>query len=228
MPFRANRDHGSALAPRGRSADAPARVGRSRRGVRSLEPVDWPAVRAIYELGRAAGRATLETATPSWELWDAAHVRGHRWVAVVDDEVVGWAALAHPHRTAGTRRRGVERLRRSAASTDAGSAAHCCAGSSPSRNGPGFWTLEARVVDGNDASLRLHLANGFRVVGVRERIGRLHGAWCNVVLLERRSTIVGRLGGLFKRRLIAHGPCTDRRSALLRTSVGRARLAVVA
>jgi phosphinothricin acetyltransferase len=55
----------------------------------------------------------------------------------------------------------------------------------------GFWTLEARVVDGNDASLRLHFAHGFRVVGVRERIGRLDTAWCDVLLLERRSRVVG-------------------------------------
>jgi L-amino acid N-acyltransferase YncA len=159
-------------------------------GVRSLELVDWPAVRLIYELGRATGRATLETATPSWEAWDEAHVRGHRWVAVVDDEVVGWAALAHPHRTAGSgvaessvyveprfHRRGIggALLRRLVAESERA----------------GFWTLEARVVDCNDASLRLHLANGFRVVGVRERIGLLHGAWRDVLLLERRSRVIG-------------------------------------
>jgi L-amino acid N-acyltransferase YncA len=159
-------------------------------GVRSLEPDDWPAVRAIYELGRAGGRATLETASQSWELWDADHVRGHRWVAVLDDDVVGWAALGHPHRTAGSgvaessvyvdprfHRRGLggALLRRLVDESERA----------------GFWTLEARVVEGNDASLRLHLANGFRVVGVRERIGRLGGVWCDVLLLERRSRIVG-------------------------------------
>lgn len=159
-------------------------------GVRSLEPVDWPAVRAIYEAARANSRATLETATPSWELWDAAHVPGHRWVAVVDDEVVGWAALAHPHRTAG---RGVAE---SSVYVDAGFRRRGLGGALLEKlvhesERAGFWTLEARVVDGNVASLRLHLANGFRVVGVRERIGCLRGRWCDVVLLERRSAIVG-------------------------------------
>jgi L-amino acid N-acyltransferase YncA len=159
-------------------------------GVRSLEPVDWPSVRAIYEHGRMAGRATLETATPSWELWDATYFRGHRWAAVVDGEVVGWTALAHPHRTAGSgvaessvyvdprfHRRGIGTALLYRLITESERA--------------GFWTLEARVVDGNDASLRLHLANGFRVVGVRERIGRWHGTWCDVLLLERRSRVVG-------------------------------------
>jgi L-amino acid N-acyltransferase YncA len=159
-------------------------------GVRSLEPADWPAVRAIYELGRATGRATLETATPSWELWDTVHVRGHRWVAVVDDDVVGWAALAHAHRTAGS---GVAE---SSVYVDPSCHRRGIGGTLLGRlvaesERAGFWTLEARVVDGNDASLRLHLANGFRVVGVREHIGRLHGAWCDVLLLERRSRVVG-------------------------------------
>jgi hypothetical protein len=38
---------------------------------------------------------------------------------------------------------------------------------------------------------RLHQACGFGEVGVRERIGELRGVWQDVVLLERRSTLVG-------------------------------------
>ncbi|HSL63419.1 MAG TPA: GNAT family N-acetyltransferase, partial [Gaiellaceae bacterium] len=51
----------------------------------------------------------------------------------------------------------------------------------------GIWTLQAGVFPENVASLRLHERCGFRVVGVRERIGRLDGVWRDVVLLERRS-----------------------------------------
>jgi phosphinothricin acetyltransferase len=43
----------------------------------------------------------------------------------------------------------------------------------------------------NTASLRLHRQAGFRVVGTRERIGRHHGEWRDVVLIERRSRAVG-------------------------------------
>jgi L-amino acid N-acyltransferase YncA len=43
----------------------------------------------------------------------------------------------------------------------------------------------------NAATLRLHEACGFRVVGRRERIGRHHGVWRDTVLMERRSRIVG-------------------------------------
>ena len=55
----------------------------------------------------------------------------------------------------------------------------------------GYWTLTAGVFPENEASLRLHKACGFRVVGVRERLGQLRGVWRDVVLLERRSTLVG-------------------------------------
>jgi len=49
------------------------------------------------------------------------------------------------------------------------------------------WTIQTGVFPENLASLRLHLSCGFRVVGVRERIGRLDGTWRDVVFLERRS-----------------------------------------
>jgi phosphinothricin acetyltransferase len=38
----------------------------------------------------------------------------------------------------------------------------------------------------NEATLRLHERAGFRVVGRRERIGRLDGVWRDTLLLERR------------------------------------------
>jgi phosphinothricin acetyltransferase len=55
----------------------------------------------------------------------------------------------------------------------------------------GYWTLTAGVFPENEPSLRLHRACGFREVGVRERLGRLRGAWRDVVWLERRSRLVG-------------------------------------
>jgi len=56
----------------------------------------------------------------------------------------------------------------------------------------GIWTVQTGIFPENTASLALHHACGFRVVGVRERIGQLHGRWRDVLLLERRSPQVGR------------------------------------
>jgi len=51
--------------------------------------------------------------------------------------------------------------------------------------------LQAGIFPENKPSLRLHLGCGFRLIGVRERIGGLDGVWRDVLLLERRSEVVG-------------------------------------
>jgi phosphinothricin acetyltransferase len=56
----------------------------------------------------------------------------------------------------------------------------------------GIWTVQTGIFPENTASLALHRRCGFRVVGVCERIGQLDGRWRDVLLLERRSTRVGR------------------------------------
>jgi phosphinothricin acetyltransferase len=60
----------------------------------------------------------------------------------------------------------------------------------------GIWTLQAGVFPENTSSMALHLAAGFRTVGIRERLGKMAhgpraGEWRDVVLLERRSTLAG-------------------------------------
>ena len=43
----------------------------------------------------------------------------------------------------------------------------------------------------NNASLAVHQACGFRIVGRRERIGQLRGIWRDTYFMERRSQAVG-------------------------------------
>jgi phosphinothricin acetyltransferase len=51
----------------------------------------------------------------------------------------------------------------------------------------GIWTVQTSIFPENEASLALHERVGFRVVGRRERIAQLNGAWRDTLLLERRS-----------------------------------------
>mgnify|MGYP000843862990 FL=1 len=43
----------------------------------------------------------------------------------------------------------------------------------------------------NETSIQLHLDCGFRMIGFREKIGKLNDVWLDNVILERRSKIVG-------------------------------------
>ena len=61
-------------------------------------------------------------------------------------------------------------------------------GLAQSAESAGFWTLEAGIFPENEPSLALHRSCGFRLVGMRERIGQMpDGSWRDVLLLERRS-----------------------------------------
>lgn len=147
-----------------------------------------PQVLAVYQLGIDEGNATFETTAPNWTEFDAAKLPEHRHVALdADGQLLGWAAASavsgrcvyagvvehsvyvHPE----ARGRGVGRalLRALIDSTE----------------DAGVWTIQSGIFPENAASLALHRAAGFRVVGTRERIGRHHGVWRDVVLIERRS-----------------------------------------
>ena len=154
--------------------------------IRELRREDWPAVEAIYAEGIATRNATFETSTPSYGEFDRSRLPGHRIVALLDDRVVGWAALMPTssrdcyagvvehsvYVTQTARGRGVGRALMDAllAGADAG----------------GLWTIQTSVFPENTASVALHAGLGFRVVGRRERIARLDGVWRDTLLLERR------------------------------------------
>jgi len=54
----------------------------------------------------------------------------------------------------------------------------------------GIWTLQAGIFPENIASLKIHEKAGFRILGIREKIGKQHGIWRDTVLLERRSQTI--------------------------------------
>ena len=158
--------------------------------IRDLGPLDWPEVAAIYEDGIRSGNATFEVAPPSWEDWDAGHT-DIRLVAEVDGKTAGWAALSPT--SSRCCYRGVAENSVYVASWAQGQGVgralleQLIARSEAAR----IWTLVAGIFPENKASVRLHLGCGFRLVGVRERLGELNGVWRDVLLLERRSEVVG-------------------------------------
>jgi phosphinothricin acetyltransferase len=158
--------------------------------VRDLRRDDWPEVSRIYEEGIATGNATFETDVPSWAAWDAAHLANHRFVAEHEDRVAGWIALlpVSPRRCYA----GVAEISAYVAENARGQGVgrDLLATAIESSERGGIWTLQTGVFPENAPSLGLLRRFGFRVLGTQERIGRLHGVWRDVVLLERRSEVV--------------------------------------
>jgi L-amino acid N-acyltransferase YncA len=158
--------------------------------VRDLRSGDWLEVARIYEEGIATGNATFETEIPSWEAWDAGHLTEHRFVAVEAGRVVGWIALASV--SARACYAGVAEVSAYVAADARGEGVggELLAALISSSEQGGIWTLQTGVFPENEGSFRLLRRFGFRVVGTHERIGRLHGVWRDVVLVERRSEVV--------------------------------------
>ena len=158
--------------------------------VRPMRPGDADAVLSIYQDALDGGDASFETSAPDWAAFDAGRLPGHRWVAADGDRVLGWVAVtrvsARPvyagvvehsvYVDAAARGRGVGRilLAKLIASTEAA----------------GIWTVQSGIFPENRPSLVLHERAGFRLIGTRERVGRHHGRWRDVLLMERRSPVI--------------------------------------
>jgi phosphinothricin acetyltransferase len=156
-----------------------------------IEPLtgsDWDAVRAIYLEGIATGNATFEQSSPEWEQWNAGHLKKCRLVARSKGAILGWAALSPVSGRCVRRRRGSQRLRSGRARGQGIGAALLSALVRESEQA-GLWTLQAGNFPEHQASIKLHLNAGSRVVGTRERFGPMNGHWR--VLMERRSGVVG-------------------------------------
>ena len=151
----------------------------------------WEAVKTIYEQGIATGNATFQTAAPSWQEWNNAHLKTCRLVATENNDVLGWAAL-----TAVSSRcvyAGVAEVSVYVAANARGRNIGSLLLSELINQSEqkGIWTLQSGIFPENKASISMHQKNGFRIIGYRERIGKMGNVWRDNILLERRSNIIG-------------------------------------
>lgn len=160
--------------------------------IRSMNNSDWNNVASIYEESIADASATFRSILPTFEEWNASHLKTCRLIAECNNKVAGFAAIT---KTSGMpafdgvvelsiyiarkyKRQGIGRLLLNALISES------------EKNG--FWTLQSNIFEENVGSIELHKKCGFRIIGKRERVARdKFGKWRTNVLMERRSNIVG-------------------------------------
>jgi len=157
--------------------------------VRLARAGDAEATMAIYNAEVTGSTVTFDLVPRSLEeqrSWLAGHAGAHpAIVAVVDGEVVGFGSLS-PYRSrpaystsvedsvyVRADRRGLGCGRVLLEELVALATAH------------GFHTVIARIVGGHEASIAMHRACDFNLVGVEREIGRKLGRWLDVVVMQR-------------------------------------------
>lgn len=157
--------------------------------IRPLVAADYPTVAQIYAEGIATKMATFETEVPNWTIWNTKYHPFCRFVAEVGGQIGGWIAISPISKRYCYR--GVAEVSVYVGKDFRGQKigktllAHLVRAATNS----GIWTLQAGIFANNKVSIKMHEQQGFRVLGVREKIAQLDGIWCDNVLMERRSKL---------------------------------------
>lgn len=161
---------------------------------RAARESDAEAIAAIYNQGIEDRVATFETEPRSADDIRAALAdRGDRYPTVVLERdgtviAVAWVSAYRPRRCyEGIAEFSVYTAREARGS---GAGSRVLGALLQECEQRGFWKVLSRIFPENTASLALHQRAGFRVVGTRDRPGRHHGKWRDVVLIERRSPAI--------------------------------------
>lgn len=160
--------------------------------IRPYDAADWPEVERIYAEGIATKVATFETQPKAQSKWEKDSIDGSAFVAENSGGVLGgWAVLwpvSDRCAYAGVAEVSVY-VGGNARGQGVGKALLNELVSKSEKLD--IWTLQAGIFEENTASIKLHEKCGFRLVGIRERLGALDGVWKNIAFMERRSSVVG-------------------------------------
>ena len=157
----------------------------------TMKEADWNQVSDIYLDRIKTGIATFQSDIPSWDEWDKSHIRHCRVVARAGDVILGWAAFSPTSSRcvyAGVAEVSIY-INKEYKNQGIGKA--LLTELIIQSEEEGFWTLQSGIIKENSSSIELHKKCGFRVLGIREKVGRMNnGEWHDVVLMERRSKLI--------------------------------------
>jgi L-amino acid N-acyltransferase YncA len=151
----------------------------------------WTDVARIYESGIATKNATFQTEAPDWDSWDKAHRKDCRLIAIINNTIVGWAALSNV--SSRCVYSGVAEVSIYVDSEYRGKGVgdRLMASLIKEAELNGIWSLQAGIFPENIGSLKLHQKHGFRTIGIKERLGKMGNTWRDVLIAERRSLVMG-------------------------------------
>lgn len=160
--------------------------------IRELVEGDWESVANIYMEGINTGKATFQTELPNWEEWDKDHIKACRLVACLGDKILGWGAISSVSSRCVYAGVAEVSLYIGGEYRGKGIGAALLTRLTKLSEENGFWTLQSGIIKENNGSIALHKKCGFREIGTREKVGKMNtGKWHDVILMERRSKIVG-------------------------------------
>ncbi len=160
--------------------------------LRALSQSDYTAVATIYQAGIDTGNATFETQAKDWMTWDETMLPHSRLVVVQGEQVLGWAALSGVSNRCVYNGVAEVSVYVDPQAQGKGVGKQLLQALIESSKDAGIWTLQARTMAENTASIALHQKLGFKLLGIHEKLSQLHGIWRDVAALERRSPSVGR------------------------------------
>jgi phosphinothricin acetyltransferase len=145
----------------------------------------------IYKQGIETGIATFETSVPTWETWNESKLLHSRFVAIENNEILGWVALSKVSNRCVYE--GVAEVSIYIAENYRGKGVGKILMENVIKESEanGIWTLQSGMFAENEATIALHKIVGFRIIGYREKIGKLGGVWKDNVIMEKRSKVVG-------------------------------------
>lgn len=159
--------------------------------IREMVSNDWEQVKAIYQQGLDCNIATFQTLCPNYEEWDLGHLEDCRFVAVLNNNIVGWIALS-----ATSKREVYKGVVEVSVYVDShyskqGVGTQLMEQLIKESESKGYWSLYSSVIEENMASIALHIKSGFRKIGYREKIAKdRFGNWHNTILFEKRSSLI--------------------------------------
>ena len=155
--------------------------------IEKLPQKHWKEVAKIYQDGIENKNATFKNQVPTWKYWNETHQQHSRFVLLENEVVLGWCAIRLVSKREAYIGVAEVSVYVSLQSLGKGIGNMLMEILIMTSEENGIWTLYSSLFPENKGSIRLHVKNGFRKIGFREKIAQQDGIWRDTVLCERRS-----------------------------------------